>query len=423
MTIYARNDLSGIFGIPGHPPFQPGEEREVPMDVGVWLSTRPHEFTLRYEGDDFPFRDDAGKVRRLGYFGPIDARFGYGGGGISLLRAFTHLGIEVKVNSFYNHGFTSAYPKDLPPDAACQLTSRKFIPKWEWAQCLPNDYERSNGARYRIAHTMWEMDRIPDGSNKKEKIAAAFGDWAALINRHSQRLVVPCQHNAEVFEACGVRVPIAVVPYGLDTDLWPYHQRKIRDVFTVVLYGDLTDRKGPREAVWAFQQAFVGQDDVRLILKTQGGHLGKATHTSQMPVIDDPRVVVVNETYSRAQLVRMLHEADCFLWPSRGEGFGLPPLQAALTGAPVVMTTHTGMGDYYDPRYFYPIETAGTSPAPLYGNWYEPDVDSAAEQLRKVYENRATALKKGKAAAAYVRKNFSLEAFAERIAAYLDTLE
>jgi len=87
------------------------------------------------------------------------------------------------------------------------------------------------------------------------------------------------------------------------------------------------------------------------------------------------------------------------------------------------MTTHTGMGEYYDLRYFYKIEDAGLSEAPLYGNWIDPDVVSAAEQLRKVYENRKAALKRSKQGAAYVRKNFSLEAFAGRLGRFLDTLD
>jgi len=101
----------------------------------------------------------------------------------------------------------------------------------------------------------------------------------------------------------------------------------------------------------------------------------------------------------------------------------LPPLQALLRELPVILTTHTEIAEYYDPRYFYKIENAGMSDAPPYGRWFDPDIDSAAAQLRAVYENRKAALKKGKLAAAYVRKNFSLEAFAGRLGTCLETLD
>jgi glycosyltransferase involved in cell wall biosynthesis len=423
VPICATNNV-GPYGV-GDLIFRPGETKEVTNETAAYLLTLGKEFSLRHEGDgsDYPFRDEDGKVKYLSYFGPVDSRFGYGGGGITILRALSALGIQARVNSHYNNDpdFQLAYTRDLPPDALCQLEHRRWLPKWELAHCLPNDYSRSGGARYRVAWTMWEMDKVPDGTNPK---ADVYGDWVGLINRDAQRLVVPCQHNAEVFEACGVRLPISVIPYGLDTEIWPFFERPTdRDIFTVVLYGDLTDRKGPFEAVQAFQRAFGQQDDVRLILKTQGYHLGKGATPQQMPIIRDPRIRVINESWTRAQLVEMLHSADCFLWPSRGEGFGLPPLQAALTGLPVLMTTHTGMGAYYDKRYFYKIQDAGKSPGPLYGNWYDPDVDSAADQLRHIYENRGAALRKGRAASTYVRREFSLSAFAARLGAYLDTLD
>ena len=62
------------------------------------------------------------------------------------------------------------------------------------------------------------------------------------------------------------------------------------------------------------------------------------------------------------------------------------------------------------------------SASPMGGEWFEPDIEHAAEQLRKVYEGRAAALKRGKSAATYVRNNFSLEAFANRLGEYLKTL-
>jgi hypothetical protein len=97
-------------------------------------------------------------------------------------------------------------------------------------------------------------------------------------------------------------------------------------------------------------------------------------------------------------------------------------LQAALTGLPVVMTTHTGMGAYYKPQFFYGVRNAGMSASPMGGEWYEPDIEHAAEQLLKVYNDRPASLRRGKAAATYTRKNFSLEAFSERLGAYLETL-
>jgi glycosyltransferase involved in cell wall biosynthesis len=417
VAVLATNN-GGDFGVPGGG-MKSGETREVTLKTAAWLQKHP-QFTLAYDAADLPLRDDAGAVKYLGYFGPVDSRFGYGGAGISILRALTRLGVEAQVSPHYNNDHKTAYTTDLPTDARSQLVPRPFIPQVTLVHCLPNDLPRAPKAR-NVAWTMWETSQIPSGQDIRDARGQTFGNWADHLNRHAERLIVPCQHNAEVFAACGVNLPTTVLPYGLDTEIWPLYEREERDSFLVVQYGDLTSRKGVEEAIQAFKMAFPQGDypQARLVLKTQGGILKEYIARRYG---DDSRILVVDETWTRAQLVQLLHMADCFIWLSRGEGFGLPPLQAALTGLPVVMTTHSGMSAYYKPQFFYGVRNDGMSTSPMGGEWYEPDVAHAAEQLRKVYENRTSALKRGKSAATYVRNNFSLEAFANRLGTFLETL-
>lgn len=412
MAIRATN-LAGEFGVPGVGVFRPGETREVPQAVAARLLRRP-EFSIEADShNDYALRDETGRVRYLGYTGPVDSRFGYGGGGILILRALAKLGVQASVNPKYNGGHDVAYRVDLPKDAASQLGLRDFVPQIDLVHCLPPDISDSIAPR-KVMWTMWESTRIPDGT------IDGFGNWTELINDNAEHLIVPCEHNKEVFADCGVKVPITVLPYGLDTDIWPFYERPERDTFTVVQYGDLSARKGPLEAVEAFQKAFPTEQDVRLVLKTAHGrfHYGR----NVIPEFRDRRIRVINEVWTRAQLVEFLYSADAFIWLSRGEGFGLPPLQATLTGLPVIMTTHTGMAAYYKPQFFYGVRSSGMSPSPLGGEWYEPDTDHAAEQLRKVYEGRKAALKRAKAAATYVQKQFSLDAFAARLGEFIETL-
>lgn len=405
----------GDYDFPGAGNFRPGETKSVPVETAARLRRYPDEFSVAVAEDETVLRGEAGNIRYLGYFGPVDSRFGYGGAGITILRALTALGIEASVNAAYNLALTAEHREphlvDLPADARQQLEFRSWFPQTALAHCLPDDLVRCDAPR-RIAWTMWESDKIPDGS------LTDFGDWTALLNNNADQLVVPCQENAEVFRTCGVALPITVLPYGLDDELWPYVERPERDTFTVVQFGDLSSRKGVAEGIAAFQRAFPIEQNVRLVLKTQAGRFAGRFG---VPSFSDSRIVAIDQTWTRGQLANFLHSADCFLWLSRGEGFGLPPLQAALTGLPVITTTHTGMGAYYDKRYFYGVQ-ARKAPSPMGGSWYDPDVDDAAAKLREVYERRSAALKKGKAAAAYARKNFSLAAFTGRLSAFIDTL-
>ena len=405
MAILATNRLKGAYGVPGAGLFQGGETKEVSLAVASYLLDKP-AFALEFTDlRELAHRGEDGRVRYIGFNGAVDSRVGYGGAGIIILRALTQLGIQARVN----RGWTP-YAIDLHPDAAAQLTKRDFIPRLELSHCFPEAFRLSQAALC-VGYTMWETTRIPQGD------VDGFEDWAALSNE-MDALLVPCQFSKDVFEACGVTRPITVLPYGIDTDEWPLLERPERETFTVVQFGDLSSRKGPFEAVEAFQRAFPRELNARLVLKTIGGKFGPGRYG--IPQFRDPRIQVIDAAWTRRQLLQFLADADCFIWLSRGEGFGLPPLQAALTGLPVVMTTHTGMAEYYNPLYFYGVKTACTSPAPMGGEWFDPDVESAAEQLRKVYDDRKAATKRAKSASTYIRKKFSLAAFADRLGNYLE---
>ena len=415
MPILATNTVRGEFGVPGAGVFRGGETREVSLETAAYLSTRP-EFRLNYGADDVVFRGPDGKPKYLGLFGPVSARFGYGGASIDILQALSILGVHVRVSPHYNGTHDTVDTVDLPPRASAQAQYRNWLPQWELCHCLPTDMRRSRAPR-KIAWTMWETDHLPQDDLTLSGVD--FGHWPNAINEHAEQVIVPCRHNAEVFRQNGIDRPITVIPYGLDTDIWPYIERPERDSFTVVLFGDLTVRKAPFEALLAFQKAFPTEQNVRLVFKTHANHLGL---TSRIPIIPDKRVTVINAMWSRAELLRLLQHADCMLWLSRGEGFGLPVVQALLTGLPVVTTTHTGMAEWFRADIAEGVCTAGMSDSPLGGQWYEPDIDHAAEQLRKVYENRKAALRKAKRGAGWLRKQFGLEAFAQRLGAFLETL-
>lgn len=402
MAILATNNV-GAYGVPGAGVFQPGETKEVTLAVARYLMTRP-EFSLEFtDVNDLSFRNPEGRIDTVGFLGAVDTRFGYGSAAINLLRALHLADIRAVL-----HPNAKVYRPDLHPDAAVHLTY-KDVPRVELIHHLPTHFSESS-APVRIGYSMWETSRIPDSDEHP------FGDWVAPSNE-MDALFVPSQHSKQVFEESGVKVPIAVVPYGIDTDEWEYIDRPERDTFTVVQYGDLSSRKGPIEAVQAFQRAFPREMDVRLVLKTFR-KLGSAKGI--LPSFRDSRIEVIDSMWSRNQLRGLLARADAFIWLSRGEGFGLPPLQAALTGLPVITTTHTGMAEYYDGKFFYGVGSSGTSEAPLGGEWYETDVEQAAEQLRKVYDDRKAARRRGKSASTYTRKKFGLDSYRDRLVSALE---
>jgi hypothetical protein len=79
----------------------------------------------------------------------------------------------------------------------------------------------------------------------------------------------------------------------------------------------------------------------------------------------------------------------CYVQPSRGEGFGLQPLQAIALGRPTILTGAHGHAAYA--HLGIPL---GSKPAPaayfIYGDagmWWEPDMEELCEAMYDVYMN------------------------------------
>lgn len=101
------------------------------------------------------------------------------------------------------------------------------------------------------------------------------------------------------------------------------------------------------------------------------------------------------ENISDADLRLLYQAADLFVYPSKGEGFGIPPLEAAALGIPTICSNTTAMSDFtfFGSNHIYPdsssltasIRTAMTSqPANL------PEISNI---IRKKYTWEETALK------------------------------
>lgn len=256
------------------------------------------------------------------------------------------------------------------------------------AVCVP-DWLEGIAAPRLIAHCMFEATGLPL-------------HWAPALNRYTDAVLVPCAQNVSVFRNNGVNPPIYVVPWGIDPEDYPYTERVHRDApYTFLWNGTGDRRKGWDVAYRAFRAAFEDRRDVKLVL-----------HFRQFPKgisgCEDPNVEVVAGIQTRAELRTMLADADCYVFPSRGEGWGLPPREAAATGLPVLVTNWGGLAEGIE-HYALPLPVARTSPAdfgfwtdPL-GVWAEPDFDALVTWMRWCAANREVAAAFGRRASAWLQ--------------------
>jgi len=145
----------------------------------------------------------------------------------------------------------------------------------------------------------------------------------------------------EVFDVTSDRVH--VVPNGVDP-IVPGDAARGRDVAGgdrfVLAVGTIEPRKDYPLLIAAFDELAEQDADLRLVIAGQDGWGVAAFDAAFNSARHRDRVVRLGFV-SDATRADLLAAASVFAYPSRYEGFGLPPLEAMSAGVPVV-TTRTG---------------------------------------------------------------------------------
>lgn len=157
-----------------------------------------------------------------------------------------------------------------------------------------------------------------------------------------------------------------------------------------ILYvGGYDERKNVGTLIRAIKIVFQTRRDGELILVGAKDNLFVRRQVADNDL--EPRVVVT-PFVSRAELVAMFNSADLFVYPSRFEGFGMPPAQAMAVGVPVVASDIPSIR-----------EVVGD-----HGVLVEPDSSEAwAEAIGKVLDSPAASQRMVQDGQLYAIENFS----------------
>lgn len=354
------------------------------------------------------------KINWLGTFG---AGQGYSGSSEEMALALHRTGADIRVMRF-----TNSHEANISPKAQILLSKPFELGEIGICYGFPNAFTSllALPVRKRIGFTMFETDKLPNGRNEW---AGETGNAADVINK-LDALFVPSTHNKELFEKSGVKVPIFVIPLGVSPTMYSYIDRPKHPVFTFLQAGVLTMRKNPGTLVSAYLEAFKDHPkDVQLVLKTKSATLGHMTFPEEW------NIKIIDHNATREEMLKLYEEADCFVFPSRGEGFGLPVLEAMATGLPTIFSKNSGMADMANEQYNYPIQSDKKSPALRFptewgnvGNWYETDFKDLASVMRQVYEHQTEAREKGRLASEWVKENWTYDNTAQKILEVIKTL-
>jgi len=273
---------------------------------------------------------------------------------------------------------------------------------------------------YRIGYTMLEVNGLP-------------ADWVAACNRMDE-IWTPSHWSVETFTDAGVIRPLYAMPLGYDPTHFHPHvpAYRIGNRFTFLSVFEWGERKAPEILLRAYVSAFRKHDDVILILRIN--NFDTSISVSQQIVNlnlpnDGPAIAILyNQYLSRSQLASLYRSADCFVLTSRGEGWGLPILEAMACGVPVIATNWSAQTEFLHAGVGYPLRVRALIPAqakcPYYigWSWAEPDIDHLIYLMRYVYEHPDEARTIGAAAAAEVVQRWTWHHAAERIRQRLETI-
>lgn len=263
-----------------------------------------------------------------------------------------------------------------------------------------------------ILYTMWEYERLPD-------------EFVETLNQ-ADYVLAASEWLKRVYKNNGVFRTIYTCRQGCDTEFYEYKLRDWRPLrergkpLRFLWLGAPSQRKGWDLAIRGFHKAFFGTHrTVEFYIKSSiFGSVGAVTKMSRYSTTVDSRNVSFQE------LREIYYSAFAFLFPSRGEGLGMPPLEAMATGLPVIAPAYSTMQDYMLKEHSYPVSfTKRVVDVGVRTTCAEVIIDDLVETLRYLYDHPKEAMRKGLKASIFVGEQFSLQRMSERLLQVLTKVE
>lgn len=277
----------------------------------------------------------------------------------------------------------------------------------------PSFYERG---KYHIGRVIWETDKLPEEFAKNAQICDEI--WTAS------------EFNKKAILKAGVTKPIYIIPEAITNTedyvtISPYLSVNSKD-FKFYSIFEWTERKNPLALLEAYWTEFK-DEEVSLTIKTyidnfrpeKKQEIDESIRSlkKKLNLVKYPKVYLYTNLMDRHQVYRFHKTFDCFISTHRGEGWGIPQMEAMLMNKPIISTNCGGIHDFLNDDVAYLLDY---DLVPLKGNnrnqqWYTQDqnwaevkIDQVKKYMREVFENQNKAKEKGKKARQFVLDHFEI---------------
>jgi glycosyltransferase involved in cell wall biosynthesis len=275
--------------------------------------------------------------------------------------------------------------------------------------------------------------------------------WIECINRMDM-VIVPSEFTKQTFLNSGtVNVPIVVVPESFpDTylDCQTKIDLKLETKFNFLLVGQLTgnnvdnDRKNLPYTLKYLADLFSDDPDVGIIIKTNAGSQTQLDKRNvqgmfsqilgeiRKPNVKGPKFYLLHGHMTDEEMYGLYTEptVKALVSLTHGEGYGLPILEAAACGLPVIATNWSGHLEFLKHGRFIGVEQTLQEIHPsrvdnqifMQGvKWAVPSEADAKYRIKKFYNGSAIPKEWAKDLQVKIKEKFSFEAVAKT---YSETL-
>ena len=267
--------------------------------------------------------------------------------------------------------------------------------------------------RYNIGFWYWELPEFPPAW----KSALQFVDevWTASdFTTESVRAIT--QKPVKTIPCCITQTAeagLSRADFGLPEDAFLF----------LMMYDarSFSARKNPQGAVEAFLKAFENNAAVHLLLKVNAPPDWDGDDALLASLASHQNIHILVETTTKERLNALICLCDAFISLHRSEGFGLGPAEAMYWGKPAILTDWSGNKIYMKEDNCCPVSYEIIEIDKDYGpykkgnHWAEPNLDDAAEKMRRIVEDKEyyhTIAKNGKST---IRMDFSPYAIGKQV--------
>lgn len=212
---------------------------------------------------------------------------------------------------------------DKTPGSVCILEDPLWFSKKPFYKSVP-------ASKIKIAYSMLEGSEIP----KK---------WTQILNQHFDAVVVPDPFLIEVYQNCGVKIPIFELPLGIDIDDFLQRPAKVRPHMPFIFGNSLSSnaRKNHLLLIRAFAEEFGNSPQIMLKLNSRDTYGTFAEGQKLIQSLGVSNIVWSYEVLEQKKYIDFVDSLDCYINISKGEGFSICPREALALGMPCILSNNT----------------------------------------------------------------------------------